>query len=193
MPEAPDAVAAAALPSPAAALERRFGEILAGPMHDVPMLNHALRVQAVGFRAWGPHWLGVLVTPWFMSLVLFPRERAACQPVGERETRQHVFPAGVFEFIGNRDAVLGDYQACSLFSPMFEFADHATAVDTAAASLAALFDAASRLGSDVPAGAEVKPAPVSPTPVTPATATSAALSKRDFLFGGNKQREPREP
>jgi [NiFe] hydrogenase assembly HybE family chaperone len=104
-----------------------------------------------------------------------------------------VFPAGVFEFIGNRDAVLGDYQACSLFSPMFEFADHATAVDTAAASLAALFDAASRLGSDVPAGAEAKPASASPAPATPATATSAALSKRDFLFGGNKQREPREP
>jgi [NiFe] hydrogenase assembly HybE family chaperone len=147
-------------------------------------------VQAVGFRPWGPHWLGVLVTPWFMSLVLFPRERAACHPVGERETRQHVFPAGVFEFIGNRDATLGDYQACSLFSPMFEFADHATAVETAEASLAALFDAASRLGSDVPAGAEFKPPAAMPDP---AAASKAALSKRDFLFGGNKQREPREP
>jgi [NiFe] hydrogenase assembly HybE family chaperone len=191
MPEAPDAVAAAALPSPAAALERRFGEILDGPMHDVPMLNHVLRVQAVGFRPWGPHWLGVLVTPWFMSLLLFPRDRAACHPVGERETRQHVFPAGVFEFIGNRDAVLGDYQACSLFSPMFEFADHATAADTAAASLAALFDAASRLGSDVPAGAEVKPPAA--TPAAPSPAAASALSKRDFLFGGTKQRESREP
>jgi [NiFe] hydrogenase assembly HybE family chaperone len=92
-------------------------------------------VQAVGFRPWGAHWLGVLVTPWFMNLVLLPRERAACHPVGERETRHHVFPAGVFEFIGNRDAVLGDYQACSLFSPMFEFADHDAARATATASL----------------------------------------------------------
>jgi [NiFe] hydrogenase assembly HybE family chaperone len=117
-----------------------------------------------------------------MSLMLFPRERAACHPVGERETRQHVFPAGVFEFIGNRDAVLGDYQACSLFSPMFEFTDHATARETAAASLQALFDAGSRVGSDVPEGAAPPPAP----------APAAGLSKRDFLRGGNR-REPREP
>ncbi len=175
---------AAALPSPAAALERRFAQILDGPMRDVPMLNAALRVQAVGFRPWGVHWLGVLVTPWFMSLMLFPRERAACHPVGERETRQHVFPAGVLEFIGNRDAVLGDYQACSLFSPMFEFVDHAAARETAVASLQALFDAASRVGSDVPAGAV-------PPPAT-APASAAGLSKRDFLRGGSR-REPREP
>ena len=176
----------AALPSPAAAVERRFAEILAGPMRDVPILNHALRVQAVGFRPWAAHWLGVLVTPWFMSLMLFPRERAACHPVGERETRQHVFPAGVFEFIGNRDAVLGDYQACSLFSPVFEFADHDTAVSTAQASLRALFDAASRLGSDVPEGAAAPPEP------PPAPPGAAGLSKRDFLRGGVRQ-APREP
>ena len=64
-------VQAAALPSPAAALEQRFAQILDGPMRDVPMLNAALRVQAVGFRPWGAHWLGVLVTPWFMSPVSY--------------------------------------------------------------------------------------------------------------------------
>ncbi len=187
-------VQAAALPSPAAALERRFIEILAGPMHDVPMLNLALQVQAVGFRPWGAHWLGVLVTPWFMSLMLFPRERAACHPVGERETRQHVFPAGVFEFIGNYDVVLGDYQACSLFSPVFEFADHATAVSTADASLQALFDAANRLASDVPDDAAPQPATPPATPNAPGAAPSAAagLSKRDFLRGGVR-RNSRDP
>ena len=81
---------------------------------------------------------------------------------------------------------LGDYQACSLFSPVFEFADHDTAVSTAQASLRALFDAASRLGSDVPEGAAAPPEP------PPAPPGAAGLSKRDFLRGGVRQ-APREP
>lgn len=175
------------LPCPAAALQARFEHIHLHQMAGVPMLNPVLQVQALGFRPWGQHWLGVLVTPWFMNLVLFPRQPAHWQAIGERESRHYVFPAGVFEFIGSRDAELGDYQACSLFSPMFEFKDHAAAHDTAVAALAALFDPASRPGSDAPAVSTDQPdtADVS-------AATKPALSKRDFLFGGSPrgQREP---
>lgn len=171
-------------PSPAAALEARFEAILQGPMRDLPMLNPALRVQAVGFRPWDQHWLGVLITPWFMNLVLLPRVQAQWPTVGERESRHYVFPAGVFEFIGHHDAELGDYQACSLFSPMFEFADHDSAQATAEAALQSLFDAAQRPAMDLPA-APSTPAPA-PTSATP------ALSKRDFLFG-SRPRVPRGP
>ena len=104
------------------------------------MVNPALSVEAVGFRPWADHWLGVLVTPWFMNLWLMPRVVAKWQPIGEQQSRHYVFPAGVFEFIGGRDPALGDYQACSLFSPMFEFSDPANAHDTAVAALDALFD-----------------------------------------------------
>jgi [NiFe] hydrogenase assembly HybE family chaperone len=128
--------------SPAPALEAVFRAIARQQMRDMPMLNPALSVEAVGFRRWREHWLGVLVTPWFMNLVLMPRQREQWQPLAERATRHYAFPAGVFEFIGARDAVLGDYQACSLFSPMFEFADHAGARATALAALGALFDPA---------------------------------------------------
>ena len=31
-------------------------------------VNPALAVEAVGFRPWEDHWLGVMVTPWFMNL-----------------------------------------------------------------------------------------------------------------------------
>ena len=200
---APAALAAADndLPCPADTLQARFATIWREQMHDVPMVNPRLRVQAVGFVPWDQHWLGVLVTPWFMNLVLMPRVAAHWHAIGERQSRHHVFPAGVFEFISNQDAVLGNYQACSLFSPMFEFADHDAAVATATSALAALFDAGSRQAVDVPAaqtqtqaqaqaqaavqgatpGATAAPAtaerPVAPEPKT-------ALSKRDFLFGG---------
>jgi [NiFe] hydrogenase assembly HybE family chaperone len=163
-------------PSPAAALQQAFRSVLEEQMRDMPMLNPALGVEAVGFRPWSDHWLGILVTPWFMNLVLMPRVTAKWQAIRERESRHHVFPAGVFEFIGGRDAALGDYQACSLFSPMFEFADQRQAHDTAVAALAALFDVASRESpqAGVPCAGEMPAAPTQPVPM---------LSKRDFLLG----------
>lgn len=173
-----------ALPSPAAALEVRFNDILHTQMHGVPVLNPALRVQAVGFQPWADHWLGVLVTPWFMNLLLLPRVRAQWPEVGERESRHYVFPAGVFEFIGSRDAVLGEYQACSLFSPMFDFATPAGAHDTAAAALQALFDARHRAAVDVPADVAPDIAAAAPAAACAPLAAAPALSKRSFLFGG---------
>lgn len=172
-------------PDPGPALQARFEHIRRGAMQGMPMLNEALAVRALGFRPWREHWLGVLVTPWFMNLVLMPRQVQHWHPLTERESRHFVFPAGVFEFIGAQDAELGNYAACSLFSPMFEFVDSASAEATAAAALEALFDAAHQPVAEVPppaarthATAPAKP-PVAP-PVAPA---AAALSKRDFLFG----------
>lgn len=180
--------AADGLPNPATALQARFNQILLTQMHDVPLVNAALRVQAVGFRPWSDHWLGVLVTPWFMNLLLLPRVRERWPVIGERESRHYVFPAGVFEFIGSRDAVLGEYRACSLFSPMFDFATPAGAHDTAVAALAALFDAGQRAPADIPADL----AAAAPATAAVPQATTPALSKRSFLFGSTP-RVPREP
>ena len=160
------------MPSPARALEAAFRRILRTQMQDMPMVNPALAVEAVGFRPWSEHWLGILVTPWFMNLWLMPRVLAQWRPINERESRHYVFPAGVFEFIGGRDAALGDYQACSLFSPMFEFADPANARATALAALDALFDKASRDAGEAAAA----------TPTGNST-VARPVSKRDFLFG----------
>ena len=174
-------------PSPASELEQRFRAIWQQQMQDVPIVNPALAVEALGFRPWRDHWLGILITPWFMNLWLMPRIDAAWSTIAERESRHHVFPAGVFEFIGGRDAVLGDYQACSLFSPMFDFADGQAAHDTALASLDALFDVASREPGDAGLGPTLTPTP--PTSSTSESALAAptpagtTLSKRGFLFG----------
>jgi [NiFe] hydrogenase assembly HybE family chaperone len=155
-------------------------------MHGVPILNPALRVQAVGFNPWAGHWLGVLITPWFMNLMLLPRLREQWQPVLERESRHWVFPAGVFEFIGAVDPVLGDYQACSLFSPMLEFANQAGAHDTALAALNALFEPQ----PTAPHDAEIPQA--KPPAAVPEVATTPALSKRAFLLPASR-RAPNAP
>jgi [NiFe] hydrogenase assembly HybE family chaperone len=77
-----------------------------------------------------------------MNLMLLPREAAAWPAVAPGVKVVHQFPAGTYDFVAAREPALGEYQACSLFSPMFEFADHAAARMTAEAALAALFDAA---------------------------------------------------
>ena len=162
-------------------------------MHDVPILNPAIAVEAVGFAPWEAHWLGCLVTPWFMNLMLLPRvsERWVRLRPGEKHT--YVFPAGAFEFIGGREEAIGEYQACSLFSPMFEFRDHATARLTAEACLRALFDPDNIERVDVPLPATSGQPEVAneaaareaaePPPVPLEARLDAPMSKREFLRG----------
>lgn len=117
----------------AAELETAFARIHRERMADVPILNEALGIEAVGFAAHGDDALGVLITPWFMNLLLVPAEPAARS--GQRPGEKTVvsLPGGDFEFIAANEEGVGNYRMCSLFSPVFEFADHDTAVATAAA------------------------------------------------------------
>lgn len=129
-------------------LEAEFTEIWHGKMRDVPMVNKLLRVEAVGFLYWNNRPLGVLISPWFMNLILMPAEAEDWSTLvpGEKETI--AFPSGDYEFIHNTRGILGGYKACSLFSPMGDFASHAYAVEVARAVMAALFDVANKAETD---------------------------------------------
>jgi len=128
----------------AAGLETEFTRIQRERMADVPMLNPALQVQAVGFTVWEGYCLGVLITPWFMNLMLLsPQDDAwARLPAGTK--LNHRFPSGTYEFILGEGERIGRYLMCSLFSPVFEFQDQAAAVATAGAVLETLMDEANR-------------------------------------------------
>ena len=120
------------------ALEECFNEILFYRMHDMPVINPVLKVQALGFTNYHEDWLGLLITPWFMNLLLFPgrlNEWPALQPGGKFE---RYFPYGSFEFTMANEARLGQYALCSLFSPMFQFSEQADAVHAAQAALQGL-------------------------------------------------------
>lgn len=121
-------------------LEAAFREIHAGQMRGVPMVNETLGVKAVGFRAFEGRALGVLVTPWFMNLVLLPGpdDDWSALTTGTKDLIE--FPSGWYEFLGANRPEVGPYKACSLFSPMFDFSSMLQAVETAQAALAALFD-----------------------------------------------------
>lgn len=124
-----------------AELEATFERIRVECMADIPILNDAIRVEAVGFRAHHDHFVGVLVTPWFMNLMLVPADPDASPGVKAGSTSLHAFPAGEFEFIAGYEEGFGHFAMCSLFSPMFEFADHAAAAETAAAVMEGIMTA----------------------------------------------------
>jgi [NiFe] hydrogenase assembly HybE family chaperone len=154
-------------------------------MRGLAFVNPALDVEAVAFAPWQGHWLGVLVTPWFMNLILAPRDAAAWTSLGPGEKRGYRFPAGAFDFIGAHDDVAGEYQVCSLFSPLLHFDDQETARMVAGLAREALFDAANAETTNMPVG------DLSPTRVPSSTEPgplaqlesqlTAPQSKRDFL------------
>ncbi len=125
-------------------LERVFRRIERERLQGLPILNPALQVRAVGFRSWQGHCLGVLITPWFMNLMLLPSEGDDWQELRVGDKQLHQLPSGPYEFILGEEPGVGRYQMCSLFSPVFEFADQESAVATAEAAMQALMDEENR-------------------------------------------------
>jgi [NiFe] hydrogenase assembly HybE family chaperone len=170
------------LPDPSLRLTAAFREV-ARRMEGLGFVNPALEVEAVAFEPWQGHWLGVMVTPWFMNLVLLPRQRSLWQPLPLRGKRKLHFPAGVFEFIGADDPAVGEHQTCSLFSPMHDFQDQAAARLVARLAREALFDTAN---AEVPEFPQADLSPDTPAQADPQRASAAPpapVSKRDFLRG----------
>lgn len=118
-----------------AELEATFERIRVERMADVPILNAAIAVEAVGFapHGEGDEIVGVLITPWFMNLMLVPADPDASVADLPGQTSRCSFPAAEFEFIAGFEEGFGAYRMCSLFSPMFDFADHEAASQTAVA------------------------------------------------------------
>jgi len=171
-------------PDPSASLVYSF-RLVAKRMRGLTIVNPALDVEAIAFAPWQGHWLGVLVTPWFMNLILAPRDDAAWMRVKPGKKRTYLFPAGAYDFIGAHDDVAGEYQMCSLFSPLLHFDDQETARLVAGLAREALFDAENAENAQSPVG-NLSPAPASGATESRPLATleaqlNAPQSKRDFL------------
>lgn len=122
----------------ACALETIFNRILAQRMRGLPVLNPALSVQATGFKRIDGEWLGILITPWFMNLLLMPGPDSPWSGQSPGAKFDKVFPYGIFEFTLASEEQLGVYAQCSLFSPMFQFTNQADALAAAQAALQGL-------------------------------------------------------
>lgn len=141
------------LDNPAGQLESVFKRIAATRMAGVAILNPALEVEAVGFRRWNNEWVGVLITPWFMSLICLPSPASTWYDLSSGSKRDRELPSGCYEFLTAHEEELGPYLTSSLFSPMFNFESMDQAREVASAVLAEMF---------TPAAAEAAPEPAAP-------------------------------
>ncbi|MBO5996759.1 MAG: [NiFe]-hydrogenase assembly chaperone HybE [Acetobacter sp.] len=129
-------------------LEETFREIYSARMRDIPLINKALSVRAVGFRSYEGHVLGILITPWFMNIIFAPGEGEDWSELVSGTKEWVPFPSGEYEFMAVCRVeevgiqALPPYRACSLFSPMFEFSTMEQAIETAQEVLRALLDPA---------------------------------------------------
>ncbi len=136
-------------------------------MRDLPIYNARLQVEAVGFRDVAGDALGVLVTPWFMNLVLLPGSDEWL----DRATGDLVewpLPAGPQELHVCHDDQLGTYLSAVLFRSVAQFPDQATARGIAQEVLHRLFQS--------PDQGTQRPSP-------PRLDNDGPISRRDLLSG----------
>lgn len=162
------------------ALEAAYRDIARTRMAGLPLLNGALQVQALGFApcAGEPGLsLGVLVTPWCMNVLRLPvlagdADRLQMLPPGH--TGERDLGDDRLRFVGAELPLLGRFEQCSLYSPMFEFRDQATAAGTAG-EVARLLHQSLAQADQAARAAAARAAEVEP-------------ARRGFLFGRSANR-----
>ena len=119
-------------------LETHYRRILDDRMQGLAFLNPRLRVEAVGFRPMGEHEAGILITPWFMNLVILPGNDD-WHGLTPGHLCQIDMPAGRMEFNAGGDDAIGRILTAVLFTSVQDFPDHRTAHDVALEILDRLF------------------------------------------------------
>ena len=119
-------------------LVHHFETIEREHMRGIPVVNSQLSVEAVGFAEFEGHWVGVLITPWFMNLVMLPGtdEYQGSEQGAEVE---YALPAGSYSFTVTHDDQLGTFMTAVLFRTVTDFPDQETTRDVAETVLKMLF------------------------------------------------------
>jgi len=115
-----------------------FRRIEQNQMQGLPVCNEALTTELVGMRRFGDYWLGVLITPWTLQLLLLPAS-ADAEVLEEGDHRSHAFPQGEVVFMASDNPDLGIYQSCALRSPLHDFPSQEVIRQTAGEVLDLLF------------------------------------------------------
>ena len=119
--------------NPAKVLEALYRRVYDEEMRELPIVNPAIEVEAHGFVQWDGHWVGVLITPWFINLLILrhPDHAWPTLKLGKGNDRSVAFPAGVIDFTPRFEPELGMYLCRSLASPMTEYNSHQQALESA--------------------------------------------------------------
>ena len=112
-------------------VEQSFDRIHRENMQGIPILNPRIQVQTVGFQTWQGRTVGIVITPWLMTVILLPADDEDWSRLELGRKKKHDFPSGSYKFMVNEFEGIGFCQTHSLHSPMNEFYSQDHAVTTA--------------------------------------------------------------
>jgi [NiFe] hydrogenase assembly HybE family chaperone len=117
-----------------------YRAVAAGDMSALPGFNPALTLEAVGFRDWEGHGLGVLIAPWFMNLILLPGPDDDWTGIDPREGCEWKLPTELIVFHPCDLAGPGLHLTAPLFTDLSAFPDQDTARAVAREVMRQLFE-----------------------------------------------------
>lgn len=126
----PDFAAVSGLPhdaNPASLLAAYYQARWAQGAPEVSEINPALAVEAIGFIRYQGDWLGVVITPWFLRLVLTPGGGSLWGDIPLGQTRYLNLPAETIQFVADEVPQLGPFQYSTLLEPTSLIVDMAAA------------------------------------------------------------------
>jgi [NiFe] hydrogenase assembly HybE family chaperone len=89
-------------------------------MQGLPVCNALLTTEIIGLTRFNEYWIGALVTPWTLQLIMLPAVQEA-ELLVEGDHRTYEFPQGKVVFMTTEHPDLGPYQSCALMSPLHSF------------------------------------------------------------------------
>jgi [NiFe] hydrogenase assembly HybE family chaperone len=98
-------------------LVRQFQVIDRERMQGLPFYNANLHVEALGFEEIEDGYIGALITPWFINLMLLFKQQPHNDVVIGRKV-SHALPSGEYDFMVGDDDEIGRYDFISLASPV---------------------------------------------------------------------------
>lgn len=104
--------------NPASLLESVFQSVAETSMQALPFYRPQIPVRACGFQLYEGQWIGCLLTPWMLSLLVLPGpdQTWTRRTVGEKLALS--LPCGNVRFTVGETAGCGQYLASSLISPL---------------------------------------------------------------------------
>lgn len=161
-------------------------------MRDLPIYNQNLSVELSEFKEIDQGLAGVLITPWFMNLVVLSASKSEADSGSVGAKKLIHLPSGAYEFIQNWDKRLGGYLSCSLFSPMTAFTSQEEVREIAEQVMTEIFREENQALTDrqlalTQARKEMQQR--QDEAETPPEKSTAQLSRRGFLTAGLSQRD----
>ncbi|MFV0576870.1 MAG: [NiFe]-hydrogenase assembly chaperone HybE [Vibrio sp.] len=121
-----------------ARIENVYQNILEQEMQSMPFIAQNIGIEMVGLQQYQDHWLGVMITPWMMNLMILPIQNNQVQNEQGLWPDLHVgeevgirLAGNDYRFYASEVEGIGQFLACSLMSPISGIANHAQAVQLA--------------------------------------------------------------